>query len=137
MFFQSSWCLTSSPLAKAALGLLGPTSAVWLWQVWRAKSYTSDSGPQSNIGKARKYAKKARRLLIPVMACWLLTLYLYAQSYISLKGKGCDATFTSSANTWVKWFVWSLVPLIVFFCALAYQHLQFRRYDETARGESR
>jgi hypothetical protein len=137
LFLHNSWCLASSPLAKIALGLLGPTSAVWFWQVWRAIGYTSDVGAQTNIARAKSYAGHARWLLIPVTFFWVLTLCLYAGSYVGVKGKGCDASFNGSSDSWIMWFLWSLIPLTVSFIALAYQHLQFKRYDEAARNEIR
>jgi hypothetical protein len=134
---QHLWCLTSSPIATAALGLLGPTAAVWLWQVWRAKAYTASEGPQAAISKAKHYASRARWWLIPVFVLWIFTLVLYSGSYLSLDGKGCDATFTQSADRWLRWFGGSLIPLMASFLGLAYQHLQFRRYDEEAKQASR
>jgi|GEM_PF-4028103 hypothetical protein len=134
---QDIWCLASSPIATAALGLLGPTAAVWFWQVWRAKAYTSTEGAQTAISKARRYASRARRWLVPVLLLWTVTLVLYSGSYVSADGKGCDAAFTPSANRWLEWFGYSLIPLVVAFVGLAYQHIQFRRYDEEARQTQR
>jgi len=131
---EGAWCLASSELARAGLGLLGPAAAIWFWQVWRAKSHTSKAGPQSNAARSRQYAQVGRWLVWPVAAFWIVTLTFYSIAHVALLGKDCDAQFTQPAtHLWVALFVWSLVPLLVSFIALAAVHLQFRRYDSAAR----
>lgn len=131
------WCVASSPIASTTLALLGPTAAVWFWQVSRTKAYENLQGAQTQIAKARDYASCAKWWLIPVVIFWIFTVVCYSESYVVLGGKGCDATFTSSANLWVLLFGLSLIPLTVSFIGLGYQHLQFRKYDDAARALAR
>lgn len=86
---------------------------------------------------AKKHARFARRFVVVVLLFWLLTLVLYAGSYVTLEGKKCDAKPKGSAETWVGLWVWSLMPLVIFFIVLAVRHIKYRMYDEEARAKDR
>jgi hypothetical protein len=128
---DTSWCVASSPLVKAALGLLGPTCAVWFFQVWRAKAHSSAA---YQAGKAGQYAGRAKKLLIALGAFWVLTALLYTAAFVNAKGKECDANLSSCAALIVALFVWSLAPLVFFLCLVAYDYLQYLRYNEQAKA---
>lgn len=131
------WCIASSTLGQAFLGLLGPTIVVWLWRIVKAKSFYSSAGPRTDITLANQYVNRAKWGALTQLPFWALSCAAYLGTYVSVEGKGCDAEFNDTANSWLLAFQWSLLPLGVTSLLVSFFYFKFQEHDELAREQSR
>lgn len=127
------WCLATSTLGQAFLGLLGPGIVVWLWQIMKSTAFDARGGPQTDIALSKWYLKVAKVFSWILLVFWLASAALYFGSYDSLSGKGCDAKLTGSASCWVSAFLWSLLPLLLLIIVVALSYVKYQDHDDKAK----